>query len=294
MLAPAKSKTNTAIIAGASIALAVLVIFLLTNAIGGGKVSDTVEDIQSVISSNGAEFKVTINEGRRTTKYKGWYTLDTKKQEAYGEISLSNSDITFAIQDGEIGIYTETNRDEDGFSEDLDKFIEPDLFFDTLNKLGNKDITSLDYEEILDGIDFKQLGLPSKLIEQFIDSEDIADALEAVLKVLDENAEECLGYEKDGDTITYDIEPYDTLNLILETLEPYIDEDIYDELKDELRSEKKYLNKMDNIDVEIVMDGKFISEVSVEIEDIMDIYIELSDVDNADKEIDEDILDEMF
>jgi hypothetical protein len=174
---------------------------------------------------------------------------------------------------------------DNGYNDD---FVDPDFLFDTIKDLGKKDITKLDYEGIIEELEMDD-------IEDYIEADDMGKAVGAVLKALDKNAKDCMGYEKKGKTVTYDIEVYDTMMVAVEALEKYfVDEDDYEELVEGLEDAEDYLKDMDNIEIEIVKDGKYISEITIDAGKDAQIKIELSDVNKVKEEIDEDIIDDMF
>ena len=277
-------------IAAGGVVVVILLIVLLSKVLGGGgKVSGTVEDIQAVIGSKGAAFEISV-EGEEVddAKVEGWYTLNTGKQKVDASVEMSGMEMFYAVRDGEAGMYMEMGGEEQSESVDIDDFADPDFLFDTIKDLGKKDITKLDYEGIIEELELDD-------VEDYIAADDMGKAVGAVLKALDKNAEECMGYKKKGKTVTYDIEVYDTLVVVVEALEKYFaDEDYYEELVEGLEDAEDYLKEMDNIEIEIVKDGKYISEITIDAGEDANIKIELSDVDKVKEEIDEDILDEMF
>ena len=280
-----------AIAGGGVLVLIILVVLAVVVFGGNGKVSGTVDDLQATIGSKGAEFEFSMEgEGFDDSKLEGWYTLNTSKQEVSSEFEVSGMEMFFAVREGEYGVYSEYAGQEMVKSGDVEDVVDvdPEFLFDTIKDLGSKDITKLDYEAIIEELELED-------VEDYIEPKDMGKAVGAVLKALDKNAEDCMGYEKKGDTITYDIEVYDTLVVAVEALEKYfVDEDDYEDLVDALDDSKSYLKKMENIEIEIVKDGKYISEITIESGKEAKIKLKLSEVNKVKEEIDEDIIDEMF
>lgn len=277
-------------IAAGGVVVVIILIVLLSKVLGGnGKVSGTVDDVQAVIGSKGAAFEISVEgDAMDDAKIEGWYTLNTGKQKVDASVEVSGMEMFLAVRDGEAGMYMERGDEEVSETTDIDDFVDPDFLFDTIKDLGKKDITKLDYEGIIEELEMDD-------IEDYIEADDMGKAVGAVLKALDKNAKDCMGYEKKGKTVTYDIEVYDTMMVAVEALEKYfVDEDDYEELVEGLEDAEDYLKDMDNIEIEIVKDGKYISEITIDAGKDAQIKVELTDVNKVKEEIDEDIIDDMF
>lgn len=221
-------------------------------------------------------------------------TTGDKYAEFFANVSFDGENIVFAstldnntlkacINDYYYGFDTE--------SINLKQFgIKGDLIFELANYLSKNDLTTVDFEKLIEEVDVLEF------VEDFIEPKDIDNALKAVIKALDRNAEECLGFEKDGDVYTYDIDVYDTLVIALEATEKYfVDEDDYEELMDFLKDIKQEIKEeIDSIEISVEFNGKYISEIETdfrsEYEDLT-FSIEFSNTGECDEEIDGQYLD---
>ncbi|MGN0166374.1 MAG: zinc-ribbon domain-containing protein [Lachnospiraceae bacterium] len=265
----------------------------ISNKLLAGKTpaSNLIHSAQKTVFSKGASFDISGEVCGTPITGEGFFTADTKENrlEAY----LSVYDMEFVITfDGEI--FAMLQMEEDGYSDvdkvEIDEFhIDGEALFGLWKELGDKNIEKLDFDKWID-----ELGLDEVIdIDDYIETGDISKALEAVLKALDDNAEDCLGFEKDGDTCSFDINIYDALNVCIDALEPYVaDEDVYDEICDMIKDNKSEINDFGNLEIEVKYDGECISEITVVMEAFnLNIEILLEDVNDCDKSLDSDYID---
>ena len=282
---PVKNRKRSTMVVGvvAVLVFAVLIVAILVKIFGGNGASTKLVDAAQDTVMNGAEFKIKVKVDDEESVITGFYTIDTKNSTA--EIAYKKTyqnyydeeivdEIALRMEEDDIYIYDAMSYDGEQEYENANKYslkdlkkeqdidVDSELIFGLLKDLSKKDIEKIDYEKWLEEFDVVDY------IEDYIEPKDVNKAVEAVLKALDKNAEECLGYEKDGNTVSYDIDVYDTLMVAVEAIEKYmVDEDDYEDLMDLIKDNKSYIKEIDNIEAEITYDGKYISEVVIKVSD---------------------------
>lgn len=264
---PKESRKKSTAVVGvvAVLVFALLIITILVKVFrGDGPASKLIHSVQRTVFSDGAEYKIRVSDADETYTIKGFYTIDSKNESAvfYAEYAEEEGTdiLAFQIDNGRFGYYEYDSLY--GYSEvsneKLPKSVDTELFFELIAELGKKDIEKIDFEMYLDEFDLLDY------VEDYIEPEDINKAVSAVLKALDKNAEDCLGFEKDGKTYTYEIDVYETLTVCLDAVEKYAaDEDDFEDLRDEIEENKKTIKAIPDIEIEVTFDGKYISEITI-------------------------------
>lgn len=294
---PAKSRTKSSIIVSAIavIVFVVLIVAILVKIFGdNGAATKLVHGVQETVMSGGAEYSVKIEDGEDKESFEGFFTVKADEQAAEFSYEVDEGTVVYRIEEDEIFYYVNDKEYDESqaikfdlgdFEDYIDFNLDSELIFDFVKELGKKDIEKLDYEKWLEEFDL------TDYIEDFVEPEDVDNALEAVLDALDKNAEDCLGYEKDGDTHFYDIDVYDTVVVAVEAIEKYVvDEDAYEDLVDYIDDNKKFIKDIDNVELEVTYDGKYITEAVVKLGD-MEVEITLENIGECDESYKGDIED---
>lgn len=293
-VAPVDGKKKSGLIVAlvAAAAVVILLIVLLVSVIGGkDSATDSVHSVQQTALS-GANYELNIKYDDEKIKITGFYNIDAKKQTAefYAKSNVDDlkTEVAVSIDGDKVYVYQSNSSSEEGNVEtfDMDDVdLDSDLVFDILSDLSKKDIEDIDFEKYLDEFDL------ADEIEDYIEPKDVGDALGAVLKALDKNAEDCLGVEKDGKTYSYDIDVYDTIVVAVEAIEKYVvDEDDYEDLVEFIDDNKDELKDIENIEFEMTYDGKYISEYSMD-SDGISFSIAFENVGKCKDTLDKDILE---
>lgn len=293
---PKESRKKSTVIVGviAVLVFALLIITVLVKLLkGDGPASKLVHGAQKTVFSEGAEFTIKISSEDETAKIKGFYTIDSKDENAVLYCKYEDEDgieeCAWIIDNGRLGFYdyVEKRDSTEASNEKIPKSVDTELIFQLVAELGKKDIEKLDFEEYLDELDLLDT------VEDYIEPKDIDKAVAAVLKALDKNAEDCLGVEKDGKTYTYKIDIYDTLMVCLDAVEKYAaDEDEFEDLRDEIEDNKKYIKGLPDIEFEVTYDGKYISEIKFSSNSFFmtgDVTITFENVGKCDETLDKGI-----
>ncbi len=283
-------KKSTVIVSFIAVAvLAVLLVALLVKIFKGDGPAEKLVNSTLKTVANGSEFTVTVKIGDDSVKYSGFINVNSKEEliqlylEEKGEDKSDKR--AFSIDGNQFGVYS-YNAVWDYESAAQQKLeIDEEVFYQFIKDISKKDFKKLDFEYYLDEMDLLDY------IEDYVEPKDIDNAVEAVLKALDKNAEDCLGFEKDGDTYSYDIDVYDTIIVCLEAVEKYAaDEDDYEDLMDFVDDNKKDLKDISNIEFEVTFDGKYISEIEAEFDGVK-VSVALENVGKCEEELDKDITD---
>ena len=294
---PAKSKKKSSIIVSAIavIVFVVLIVAILVKIFGdNGAATKLVHGVQETVMSGGAEYSVKIEDEEGERSFEGFFTVNAKEQTAEFSYEVEQGTVVYRVEEDEIFYYVNDKEydesqaikfDLEDFEDNVDFTLDSELIFKLVKELGKKDIEKLDYEEWLEEFDL------TDYIEDYGEPKDVDNALEAVLDTLDKNAEECLGYEKVGDTHIYDIDVYETLIVAVEAIEKYVvEEDDYEELLDYIDDNKKYIKDIDNVELEVTYDGKYITDATVKFGDL-EIEITLENIGECDQSYKDDIED---
>lgn len=288
---PKESRNKSTAIVGvvAILVVAVLVIAIVMKIVNkDGASSKLVHGAVKSVTSSGAEFKITAKEDGDKVTVKGFYTIDHEDNELVFYVSLVDEDddkTELAYKLDEKSYYAYRSYYDYWYEEDVERCykykipskVDTELVFKLLGELSKKNIEKIDWEYYLDEFDLIDE------IEDYIEPKDINKAMAAVLKALDKNAKDCLGYKKDGDTYSYKIDVYDTLMVALDAVEKYAaDEDDFEDLKDAVKDSKRYIKKIGDIEFKVVYDGKYISEIEFEFGDI-EIELTLENVGECDE-----------
>lgn len=224
-------------------------------------------------------------------------TADDKYAEFFADVSFDGENIAFASTLDNNTIKAYINDYYYGFeteSINLKQFgVKGELIFELAQYLSKKDLTSVDFEKIIEEVDVLEF------VEDYIEPKDIDNALKSVIKALDKNADECLGFEKDGDIYSYDIDVYDTIIIALEATEKYfVDEDDYEELMDYVKDAKSDIKEeLGDVEIRVEFDNKFISEIEIEVHaeyENSTISLEFKNTGDCDEKIDGQYLDGSF
>ncbi len=266
---PKESRKRSSVVVGiaAVIVFLVLVVAVVMKIINrDGAASKLVHGIQRTVLSSGAEFEIRLKADGESQKAKGSYGIDGKEGLMVYSLDMNDTDYVIAIEDGDFYLYVANDNYDEPLAAnkgDLDDF-DSELFFDLVSDLGKKDLEKVNWEKYLEEFDL------DREIDDYIEPKDIGPAINDVLKALDKNAEDCLGMSRDGDTYSFDIDLHDTVEVILDAVEKYAaDEDDFDDLRDEFEDySEEAEDELGNIEFEVVFDGKYISSISFEADEV--------------------------
>lgn len=284
----ASKKKSTVIVTFVAVAvIAVLLIALLVKLIKGDGPAEKLVNSTLKTVANGSEFTLSLKLGEESMKMSGFINVNPDEElielyyEEKGEDAPDKR--AFYLDGNKVGVYSYNGVYDYESAAEQKVEVDEEVFFKFIKDISKKDFKKLDFEYYLDEMDLLDY------IEDYVEPKDIDNAVEAVLKALDKNAEDCLGFEEDGDTYIYDIDVYDTIIVCLEAVEKYaVDEDDYEDLMDLVDDSKKTLKAIPNIEFEVIFDGKYISEIEAEFDGVK-FSLALENVGECEEELDSDI-----
>lgn len=282
-----------------TLAAVILAIILIINLIGiHGPFTDTAQAILETIYNDGSDFQITVTDNGTSSTITGWYTINEDEQKV--KVSMTTTDaedrvtnLAFRLVDNVLSMYQSLQYDGGSNNKYSDsKHLDPDqvdVIFNTISNLANGDYGDVDFDEIRNTFD---LDDATDTFDKIIDKEDWGDVGKTLLNTLNDNAKDCLGYEKDGDTIIFHIDIYDTLMTCLESIEEYfVNSDDYDRLASLIKVGNRFIQRKD-IKLELIKEGKYIRELNLDIskgKDNISYKIEMNNIGTCDKDFDSDV-----
>lgn len=277
----------------------ILAIIFIINLIGiHGPFTDTAQAVLETIYNDGSEFQITVTDNGASSTITGWYTIDEEEQKV--KVSMTTTDtkkrvtnLAFRLEDNVISMYQSSqyygdSNDEYSTSKHLDSD-QVDIIFNTISNLVNGDYGDIDFDEIRDTFN---LDNTTDTFDKIIDKEDWGDVIKTLLNTLNDNAEDCLGYEKQGDTINFNINIYDALTTCLESIEEYfVSSDDYDRLTSLIKVGSRFVQQRD-IKLEFIKKGKYIHELNLDMskgKNNISCKIKMNNIGTCDKDFDTDI-----